>query len=140
LKLPDYQIAKLQNGIPMTVDSLRAYCLSFAGATEKLQWGDDLCFKIGGKMFAVCALDVESKPRLSFKCTPEKFAELIEQEGIAPAPYVGRYSWVGLEEFAALPERELKALIAESYELAKAKLPKKRGRCRRGPGGKRRGV
>ena len=32
--------------------------------------------------------------RLSFKCTPEMFAELIEREDIHPSPYVGRYKWV----------------------------------------------
>ena len=72
--------------IGMSVDSIRAYCLSFPRATENLQWGDDLCFKIGGKIFAIVSLD---NPRLCFKCTPETFAELIEREDIHPAPYVG---------------------------------------------------
>jgi hypothetical protein len=35
----------------MDVESIRSYCLSFPQATENLQWGDDLCFKIGGKIF-----------------------------------------------------------------------------------------
>ena len=112
----------------MNIVSLRAYCLSFPEATEKLQWGDDLCFKVGGKMFTVAALGVDSNPRFCFKCTAESFAELIEREGIAPAPYVGRYQWVGLESLETLPARELKELIAVSYELVTAKLPKKRAR------------
>ena len=41
----------------MDVDSVRAYCLSFPETTEKLQWGDALCFKVRGKMFAVMGLD-----------------------------------------------------------------------------------
>lgn len=108
----------------MDIESIRAYCLSFPETTEKLQWGDALCFKVRNKMFTVAALDVDSNPRLCFKCTPESFAELIEREGIAPAPYVGRYQWVGLETLDTLPGRELQSLIADSYAIVAAKLPK----------------
>jgi predicted DNA-binding protein (MmcQ/YjbR family) len=68
----------------MNVDSIRAYCLSLPEATEKLQWGDTLCFKVRGKMFAVLELD---QVRLTFKCAPETFAELIERPDIRPSPY-----------------------------------------------------
>jgi predicted DNA-binding protein (MmcQ/YjbR family) len=112
----------------MNIESLRTYCLSFPKATENIQWGHDLCFKIMGKMFVVAALEIEARPRLCFKCTPDSFAELIEREGMAPAPYVGRYQWVGLESLDTLGVRELKELIATSYELVTAKLPKKEGK------------
>ena len=109
----------------MDIESLRAYCLSFPRTTENIQWGNDLCFKVMDKMFVVAALDFDARPRLCFKCTPETFAELIERVGMAPAPYVGRYKWVGLEALDTLPVRELKELIAISYDLVAAKLPKK---------------
>ena len=64
----------------MDIETVRTYCLSFPHATEKLQWGNDLVFKIAGKMFAVLVLEGASKYCLSFKCTEEKFAELIEEE------------------------------------------------------------
>ena len=80
---------------------------------------------IGNKMFAVLSLEPASDHVMSFKCTPEKFAELVEQEGIMPAPYVARYHWVALERFDALPERELKELLKTAYELVRDKLPKK---------------
>ena len=105
----------------MNVDSIRAFCLSFDHATEKLQWGDDLCFKIGGKIFAMLGLD---NPRLCFKCDPESFAELIEREHIRPAPYVGRYKWVMLDRLDALPMAELEDLIRLSYTMVAAKVPK----------------
>src|SRR5437868_2091402 len=104
----------------MDVESIRNFCLSFPHATENLQWGEDLCFKVRGKILAV--LDLGSVPqRLSFKCTPEKFAELTEQEGISPAPYLGRYKWVMLERLSALPAPELKDLIRESYTMVASK-------------------
>jgi predicted DNA-binding protein (MmcQ/YjbR family) len=107
----------------MNVDSIREYCLAFPSATEKLQWGDDLCFKIASKIFAMVGLD---NPRLCFKCTPDTFAELIEREDIHPAPYVGRYKWVMLDRLDAVPDEELRDLIRRSYEMVAAKTPKKK--------------
>jgi predicted DNA-binding protein (MmcQ/YjbR family) len=109
----------------MNIESARSYCLSFPHATEKVQWGNDLVFKIGGKMFAVVVLEGASKYCLSFKCAPEKFSELIEQDGIDPAPYSARYFWVALERFDALSETELKSLLRKSYDLVFEKLTKK---------------
>jgi predicted DNA-binding protein (MmcQ/YjbR family) len=106
----------------MDVDSIRAFCLSFSKATEKLQWGDDLCFKVGGKIFAILGLD---HPRLCFKCTPDGFAELVEREDIRPAPYVGRYKWVMLDRLNAVQDDELREFVQQSYGMVSAKVPKK---------------
>src|SRR6202046_4223965 len=108
----------------MKIDAIREFCLAFPGATEKLQWGDDLCFKIGGKIFVMLGLD---NPRLCIKCTPESFAELIEREDIRPAPYVGRYKWVMLDRLDAVDWKELQDLIQRSYEMVAAKAPKAGG-------------
>jgi predicted DNA-binding protein (MmcQ/YjbR family) len=108
----------------MNVDSVRAYCLSFPETRENLQWGDDLCFKVAGRIFAVLSLHAVP-PSLCFKCTPEKFAELCEQEGISPAPYVGRYKWVLLERLDLLPDQESQDLIRQSYEMVAAKTKSK---------------
>lgn len=109
----------------MDVEQIRKFCLSMPHATEKVQWGNDLVFKIGEKMFAVVGLDTRYDTKLSFKCTPEKFAELVEQEGIIPAPYVARYHWVALQDLNALPPRELKELLKNAYQLVRDKLPAK---------------
>lgn len=107
----------------MNIEQLRKFCLSMPHATEDVKWGADLCFCIGAKMFAVTGLD--SGSGVSFKCTPEKFAELTERDGIIPAPYVARYHWVRVEDPSALADPELKELIANSYVMVKAGLPKK---------------
>ena len=113
----------------MNVDEIRQYCLSFPQSTENLQWGDDLCFKIGGKIFVTLALTAIPQ-KVCFKCTPDIFAELIEREDIRPAPYVGRYKWVILDRLDALPHNELKNLISKSYEMVAANAPKKAVRTR----------
>lgn len=109
----------------MDAESVRKFCLTLPHVTEDVQWGSDLLFRIGNKMFAVVALDAASDHRMSFKCTPEVFAELTERPGIVPAPYVARYHWVALERFDVLPERELVKLLENAYRLILEKLPRK---------------
>jgi len=108
----------------MNVDWLREVSLSFPGATEQIQWGSDLLFKVGGKMFAVTPLE-PAPVCLSFKASPEHFAELTERPNIIPAPYLARAQWVALETRDALPADELARLLRESYDMVFAKLSKK---------------
>jgi predicted DNA-binding protein (MmcQ/YjbR family) len=113
------------------LDWIRKLCLSFPDATENMQWGEDLCFKVHGKMFTVVDLSKGKQVPICFKCTPEKFQELLEIEGIAPAPYVGRYKWVLLERASILNSEEIESLIQQSYELVVARLPKKKASSRK---------
>ncbi len=108
----------------MNIEWLRRYCNSMPHATETVQWGDNLVFKAGGKMFAVLALE-PAKVWLSFKCSQEEFAELTERPGIIPAPYLARSYWVALETEDALTAAEIKRLVRASYHLVLEKLPKK---------------
>jgi predicted DNA-binding protein (MmcQ/YjbR family) len=114
----------------MNLDALRALCLSFPHATEKLQWDDELCFKIRGKIFAMVTLS-RVPQRLIFKSDPEEFLELIENEGIVAAPYVGRYKWVMLENLDALPGPEIDRCIRKSYAMVAAKAKPSRSRIKK---------
>ena len=108
----------------MDIEWVREYCLSLPHTTERLQWGDALVLKVGGKMYAVASLEPHGT-WLSFKCSSEKFHELIERQGIIPAPYLARAQWVALETEEALPRAELKQLLSEAHDLIFAKLPQK---------------
>jgi predicted DNA-binding protein (MmcQ/YjbR family) len=108
----------------MGVEWVRRFCLSFPHATERVQWEDDLVFKVGGKMFAVTPLE-QRGVYLSFKCTAEEFGELADLPGIIPAPYLARAQWIALEREDALPKAEVKRLLRKSYDLVFAKLTKK---------------
>ena len=108
----------------MGIDWVRRYCMSLPQATESVQWANDLVFKIGGKMFAVLALE-PGNIWLSFKCSPEIFTELVERPGVIPAPYLARYSWVALETEDTLSASETKQMLHASYELVFQKLPQK---------------
>jgi predicted DNA-binding protein (MmcQ/YjbR family) len=108
------------------LDWVRAFCLSLPHATEDVQWEHNLLFRIAGKMFCIANLEPAVSPtKIAFKCTPEKFAELVEIEGIIPAPYMARNHWVAIIEIDALRQPELKELIQNSYQLVLEKLPKK---------------
>jgi predicted DNA-binding protein (MmcQ/YjbR family) len=50
----------------MNVEWVRRYCLALPHTTEEILWGDDLVFKIGGKMYAVVVLGAAHKVVMSF--------------------------------------------------------------------------
>jgi predicted DNA-binding protein (MmcQ/YjbR family) len=108
----------------VSIEWVRRYCLSLPDTTENVQWGNDLVFKIAGKMFAIVTLE-PGDMWMSFKCTPEDFAELTERPAVIPAPYLARAQWVALERENALSVSEIKRLVRQSYELVRARLPKK---------------
>lgn len=110
------------------VEWIRKLCLSFPDVTEDMPWGDDLCFKVRGKIFTGMVLSDGRFPHVTLKCAPETFHELLEIEGISPAPYIGRYKWVMLANSNVLSANELESLIRRSYNLVAAKAPKKLAR------------
>lgn len=114
----------------MDAERLREFLLKLPHVEETMQWGDNLVFwagdkAIGGKMFAVASLDGTSKGVLSFHAGADRYNELLENEGVIPAPYMARIYWVCLERWDALPQRELQSLLTRAYELVFAKLPKR---------------
>lgn len=112
----------------MNLERFRRTCLALPGATEQMQWEVDAVFKVGGKMFAVACTDharYPDVPMCSFKCDDETFAELVEREGVVPAPFLARAKWVALSAWEALGDREIATLVARSHALVLARLPKK---------------
>ncbi len=113
----------------MDVESVRTFLLSLPDVAETMQWGDNLVFwvgdkKIGGKMFALVSLTPD-RGVMSFAAGPEGFAELVEREGVFPAPYFARVHWVAVERWSTLPSSELKELLRCARELVYDKLPKR---------------
>ena len=75
-------------------------------------------------MFACSGLKDDS--RYSFKVDDERFLELTDLDGVAPAPYLARARWIQIDPaFCKLPRRDIEALVKRSYELVLSKLPKK---------------
>jgi predicted DNA-binding protein (MmcQ/YjbR family) len=104
----------------VTNESIRNHCLGLPHTTEVVQWEDHLLFKVGGRMFAIIALDGHS---CSFRCTPDAYAELVEMADILPASHnMWKYQWVTTQTLDALPDREFRALLTSSYDIVRARL------------------
>ncbi len=99
--------------------------MGFPGVTEEVQWEDHLLFKVGGKIFVIAAMNSAAENIMSLKSDPEEFDELVEIEGVVPAPYLAKSKWIAVKKNCRLKPAELKALIKTSYELVYLKLPKK---------------
>jgi predicted DNA-binding protein (MmcQ/YjbR family) len=114
----------------MDAERLREFLLKLPHVEETMQWGANLVFwagdkAIGGKMFALANLDATGKGVLSFAAGTERYNELLENDGVIPAPYLARAYWVCLEFWDALPQRELEDQLKCAYDLVFAKLPKR---------------
>ena len=89
-------------------------------------WDDDRVFKVGGKMFYAADASDDPAGKFSFKVANERFLELTDQPGVAPAPYLARAKWVQIDPLSCkLSTQELETLVKSSYELVFAKLTKK---------------
>ena len=109
----------------MRLHLLRQFALRLPHASHVKQWGNNLVFKVAGKMFLILSLDEEIVETIGFKCSPADFARLTAMDGIIPAPYLARASWVQLEDPAALSTAEVQEQIRRSYALVWDKLPRK---------------
>ena len=119
----------------MDLAQFREYCLRKSHATETMPFGPDiLVFKVGGKMFALAALD-EIPATVNLKCDPDVALELRDRyEQIQPGYHMNKKHWNTVEISSGVPEAELRKMIDHSYDLivkslpkaAKAKLPRHR--------------
>jgi predicted DNA-binding protein (MmcQ/YjbR family) len=114
----------------MDAERLREYLLRLPHVAETMQWGANLVFwvgdkAIGGKMFALLNLDDDQKGVLSFPAGPERYVELLETEGVYPAPYLARAYWVAIQHWHVFSATELEELLKAGHALVYNKLPKK---------------
>ena len=109
----------------MTLENIQNICGKFGDVTEDIKWEDHLCFNVGGKMFLITSPDL-SPVTASFKTSEEKFNELSERDGFKPAPYLAKHKWIFVDSISRMNNKEWKELLEISYNLIKAKLPKKK--------------
>ncbi len=114
----------------MDVERVRAFLLGLPHAVETMQWGDHLVFwvgdkAIGGKMFCLLTLDAVGPNVVSYAAGAERYAELVEREGIGPAPYMARIYWVAVERWSALRNGEWEEELSAAHAITLAKLPKR---------------
>jgi len=113
----------------MDAERIRAFLLTLPNAVETMQWGANLVFwvgdkAIGGKMFALVNLDEDQNRQvISYPAGPERYPELLEIEGIFPAPYMARIHWVAVERWDVFRTSEWEQQLQRAHEITFAKLP-----------------
>ncbi|WP_314172337.1 MmcQ/YjbR family DNA-binding protein [Streptomyces winkii] len=113
----------------MTPDELRGHCLALNGTSEERPFPRNpglSVFKVGGKIFAFCPLD-ERPLRISLKCEPELAVQLRQAHAaITPGYHLNKRHWnTVVTDDGSLPERMVRDLIEDSYDLVVAGLPRR---------------
>jgi predicted DNA-binding protein (MmcQ/YjbR family) len=127
----------------MTAERLRAYILTLPHTVETMQWGANLVFwtgdkAIGGKMFALINLEdpspkgaapqrrrVTQHSLMMYSAGLDRYSELLEREGIVPAPYMARIHWVAAQDWDVFTPAEWHRELRAAYDITLAKLPQK---------------
>jgi predicted DNA-binding protein (MmcQ/YjbR family) len=114
----------------MDNEQFRAICLTLPHTVEAVGWGHHLVFwagdkAIGGKMFALIHLDDAGTGVAWFHAGAEHYAELLELEGIIPAPYMARAHWVTIERWNVLRPRQWQEELEAAHARVFEKLPPK---------------
>ena len=115
----------------MDADQVRKFLLALPHVVETMQWGDNLLYwvgdkAVGGKMFAMVNLDNSlSHGVVSYSAGPERYAELLENEGLYPAPYMARIHWIAAERWDVFRNPEWQEELRAAHAITYAKYPDK---------------
>lgn len=114
----------------MDNEHIRRFCLSLPHTTEVLNWGSHLCYFVGareqgGKMYAITDADGLSPHVLSYAAGPERYYELLETDGIVPAPHLARAHWVAVERWDVLRPRQFEEELRQAHAYVLGRLPRR---------------
>ncbi|MCX5557606.1 MmcQ/YjbR family DNA-binding protein [Streptomyces sp. NBC_00038] len=110
----------------MTPTELRAFCLSFNATVEDFPFNPDTSvFKVLGKLFALTHLGARPLT-VNLKCDPDDAVRLRgEYPGlIIPGYHMNKRHWNTVTVDGELPDRLVRELVEDSYDLVVAGLPK----------------
>ncbi len=110
----------------MSPEELRRFCLSFNATVEDFPFNPETSvFKVLGKMFALSALD--GRPlTVNLKCDPDDAIRLrTDHPGlIVPGWHMNKRHWNTVTVDGGLPDRVVRELVEDSYDLVVAGLPR----------------
>lgn len=110
----------------MTPRELRTFCLSFSEAVEDFPFTPEVSvFKVLGKLFALTRLDARPLT-VNLKCDPDDAVRLRgEYAGlIVPGHHMHKRHWNTVTVDGELPDRLVRELVEDSYDLVVAGLPR----------------
>jgi predicted DNA-binding protein (MmcQ/YjbR family) len=110
----------------VNADRLRAHCLAQPEAVEEFPFTPEhSVFKVAGKMFALSALG--RKPLvINLKCDPE-LATLFRAsyDAVRPGYHMNKRHWNTITIGRDVPDRLVRDMIEDSYDLVVDALPKR---------------
>jgi predicted DNA-binding protein (MmcQ/YjbR family) len=106
---------------------LRSHCLAQAEAVEEFPFGPEhSVFKVGGKMFALSTLG-RTPLEISVKCEPELAVQFRSSyEAVRPGYHLNKRHWNTITLGGDLPDRLVRDMIEDSYDLVVDALPKRK--------------
>ncbi|MGA1981973.1 MAG: MmcQ/YjbR family DNA-binding protein [Acidobacteriaceae bacterium] len=122
---------------PMDAERLRAFLLTLPHVAETMQWGANLVFwvgdkAIGGKMFALIDLDEPHQsghhnlpPVISYAAGSARMSDLLELDGLIPAPYFARAHWVAALRWDVFSAADWQRELRAAHALTLGRLPQK---------------
>ncbi|MDT0612465.1 MmcQ/YjbR family DNA-binding protein [Streptomyces lancefieldiae] len=110
----------------MSPEELRGFCLSFNAAVEDFPFNPETSvFKVLGKMFALSPLGGHPLT-VNLKCDPDDAIRLrADHPGlIVPGWHMNKRHWNTVTVDGGLPDRLVRELVEDSYDLVVAGLPR----------------
>jgi predicted DNA-binding protein (MmcQ/YjbR family) len=111
----------------MSLHRTRDFLLSLPRVEETLQWDNFVYWvfdkAVGGKMFAMLEPEPGGPHVGGFAVPADRFPDLLEIEGIRPAPYLARAHWIVFEDWNIFTERDLQQHLRSAYDRVESKLP-----------------
>ena len=110
----------------MDATELRRCCVRRPGAVQEFPFGPETSvFKVGGKMFALSALD-RVPLEVSVKCEPELAEQLRHTYGeIRPGYHLNKRHWITITLDDGLDDGFVRDLVEDSYDLVVSALPRR---------------
>lgn len=115
----------------MNIEEFREYCLTFPKSYEGTPFDgffknarSILVMYVAGKMF--CFFDMDKFDACTIKCDPDKIAQLEERYKAVTKPFnLSPKYWISIHFNLDMPDRILKELVRESYNLVVKGLSQK---------------
>ena len=109
---------------------MRAMLLKMPHVAETEAWSTYILFwaadkSIGGKLFAMMNPVNEANGVITYAAGPDRYAELLEREGVSPSVEFPRSQWVQVERWDVFRQAEWQNQMEAAHAIITAKLPKR---------------
>src|ERR1700730_9997091 len=111
----------------MDAERMRAMLLKLPHVAETEAWSTYVLFwaadkSIGGKLFAMMNPVNETNGVITYAAGPERYAELLEREGVSPSGEFPRSQWVQVVRWDVFRQTGLQSDMGAAHAIISAKL------------------